>query len=298
MDAKFNELLMDFFEGVYIVDTTRKIIFWNSGSERITGYTAKEVLNKHCFNNILRHVDSNGKELCFNGCPLHSTLATGKNSNSEVFLHHKEGHRVPVSVKSMPLKDEKGIIIGAIEVFTDLRFNKNNYVENRELKELLSTDTLTGIPNRRFLDFYLSNLVNENKQFNTSFGILFFDIDDFKKVNDIHGHNIGDEILKMVAKTLKSNVRGVDRVGRWGGEEFISIISCEKQSELKVVAEKLRILVASSSYQIDSNTNLQVTVSIGGTLYRNEEDITTTIERADKLMYQSKQEGKNKTSIE
>ena len=298
MERNLQELLANFYEGIYIVDTSRKIIFWNNGSERITGYKAEEVINKFCYNNILQHITEDGKNLCFGGCPLHETIETGEIRESDVYLHHKEGHRIPVTVKSIPLRDDKGNVVAAIEVFTDLRFQQNQYIDNRKLRELLTTDPLTEIPNRRYLDFYLKNLVNENEEFGTSFGILFFDIDDFKNVNDHYGHNIGDEILKLVSRTLKNNVRGEDKIGRWGGEEFIGVIYCDTNESLNTVAEKLRTLVQKSYYDIVESDRIKVTVSIGGTLYKKGEDISNTIERADKLMYVSKQNGKNQTNIE
>lgn len=112
------------FEGVSVVDKSRRIVFWNEGSERITGYKADEVVNRFCYHNILQHVDQDGKELCFNGCPLHHTLETKAVNHGHVFLKHKEGYRVPVSVKTIPMLDNHGNIIGAIEIFTDERFQK------------------------------------------------------------------------------------------------------------------------------------------------------------------------------
>lgn len=298
MNYELQELLGYFYEGVYIVNTKRQIIFWNKGSERITGYTAEEVQNSFCYNNILRHVTASGKELCHDGCPLHHTLQTGSLNEAEVFLHHKEGHRVPVAVKSIPLKDDEGNIVAAIEVFTDLRYRESKYKENRELKQLLTIDELTRIPNRRYLDFSLRKKVEEFNEFETPFGILFFDIDFFKYVNDTYGHNIGDEVLKLMAKTLVNNVRTNDIVGRWGGEEFIAVITCKSKESLEFVAEKLRILVEKSSYELDEKTEIQFTVSVGGTMYQKGEDIKETIDRADKLMYKSKVNGRNQTHIE
>ena len=160
-DQKYLELLSYLYEGVYVVDKQRKIIFWNRGSEEITGYSANEVINSNCYNNILRHVNEDGKALCFDGCPLHHTLATGDIQEANVFLHHKEGHRIPVKVKSIPIYDEEENIVAAIEVFTDERYNKETYSENRKLKELLATDPLTQISNRRYLDFHLESSIKE-----------------------------------------------------------------------------------------------------------------------------------------
>jgi len=294
---EFSDLIQHLFEGVYIVDQSRKIVFWNSGSEKITGYKSEEVLNKHCYSNILKHVTEDGKELCFEGCPLHQTLKTGEIQENDVFLHHKEGYRVPVSVKTFPLRDENGKITGSVEVFTDSRFQKSKYKENRKLRELLTIDTLTKVQNRRYLEFQMETLVREYKQFKTNFGILFFDIDHFKNVNDTYGHNVGDEILKIVAETLKNTVRAKDTIGRWGGEEFIGLIKVDSLEGLMILSEKLRVLVEKSSYTLSNSKEIKVTISIGGTLYKEGESHTDLIHRADELMYYSKQNGRNKSTI-
>ena len=293
----YNEILSYMYEGVYVVDKQRKIIFWNSGSEQITGYKKEEVINSYCHANILQHVTADGTQLCFNGCPLNSTLATGKVRETDVFLHHKDGHRVPVTVKSIPVFDNDENIVAAIEVFTDSRYKQSTYEENRRLKDLLTTDELTGISNRRHLDFYLSNIIAESVEFNTSFGILFFDIDHFKNVNDTYGHNVGDEVLKLVSRTIKSSLRLEDKVGRWGGEEFIALIKTDNKKELTTIAEKLRLLVEYSYYQTEDNKKLGVTISIGGVMYEKGESVETLISRADKNMYYSKDNGRNKVTV-
>ena len=150
----YMNLLAHFYEGVYVVDKNRKIIFWNTGSENITGYKAEEVVNAHCFNNILNHVDENGKHLCFDGCPLHKTLDTGEVQEANVFLHHKDGHRVAVTVKSLPITNEQGEIVAAIEVFTDSNYQKDNYYESERLRKLVLLDDLTSLPNRRYIDSF------------------------------------------------------------------------------------------------------------------------------------------------
>ena len=291
------DLLSNMFEGAYVVNAERKIIFWNKASEVITGYKEEEVVGKFCYNNILRHVTKEGVELCFNGCPLHNTLKTGVINKADVFLHHKDGHRVPVTVKSIPIYDGDEII-ASIEVFTDLnKQHRSAMKENRKLKEQLITDPLTMIPNRRYLDFYLDHMMIEKKKFDLQFGVLFFDIDFFKNVNDTYGHNVGDDILKLVSRTLKSNLRSDDKIGRWGGEEFISVMRVNDQNELFEIAEKLRILVSKSSFKIDNSTTINVTISIGGALVQNDDTIKSLIERADDNMYISKDTGRNKVTI-
>lgn len=291
-----NEFISNLYEGVYIVDKNRKIVFWNSGSEHITGYKTDEVVNKHCYQNILKHVDKSGKKLCLDGCPLHDTLHTGKTNENEVFLEHKYGYRVPVSVKTFPLYDDNEKIIAAVEVFTDMKYKENQYKENMRLKKIIQRDDLTKLYNRRYLDFHLNQTLEEAREFNQAFGILFIDIDHFKDVNDTYGHNAGDGVLKVIAHTLQSNLRPDDLVGRWGGEEFIAIIKSDDIKTMEMIAERLRQLVSHSLYKYKGQ-EIQVTVSIGGALLKMNEPIKSLIERADRNMYEAKSTGRNRVVI-
>jgi len=298
MNIKYNDNLIPYlYEGVYVVDQKRQIIFWNEGSKRITGYSAEEVMNSFCYHNILQHVDLEGKKLCFDGCPLQKTLHDGGINEAHVFLKHKEGYRIPVIVKTLPIYDQNQNIVAAIEVFTDERFQKNIYHENLELKENLRIDPLTKIANRHFFDFQLSKKIEETKVFSSLFGILMIDIDHFKSVNDTYGHLVGDEILKIVANSLSSNVEKTGLVSRWGGEEFIAIIDVDNQDDLLKVAEKLRNVVLTSSYQLDSGKTISVSISIGGTLVNSDDDTKSLINRADENMYYAKQNGRNQSKI-
>ncbi len=299
MNIKYNEDLIPYlYEGVYVVDTKRKIIFWNSGSERITGYKQNEVVNSFCYNNILQHVDQNGKQLCLAGCPLQKTLEDGVMNEAHVFLRHKEGYRVPVMVKTLPIYDSNDKIVAAIEVFTDERFQKQIYEENVQLRDELRTDALTKVANRKFFDFQIEQRLEEARMFSNTFGVLVIDIDHFKKVNDTYGHLVGDEVLKIVAQTLASNVDKMDLVSRWGGEEFTLIIHSVNKEDLFKVAERLRLTVSASSYTPENGENIHVTVSIGGSILRESDTAKTLLKRADDNMYFSKHNGRNQSKID
>ncbi len=298
MDIKYNDNIIPYlYEGVYVVDRKRKIIFWNEGSERITGYSKEEVINSFCYQNILQHVDSSGKQLCLNGCPLHKTLQDGIIREAHVFLKHKDGHRIPIMVKTLPIYDSEQNIVAAIEVFTDERFQRQIYDENIELKDKLRIDPLTQIANRNFFDFQINKRLEEAKLFSNTFGILMIDIDRFKNINDTYGHLVGDEILKIVAHTLSSNVAKTDLVSRWGGEEFVAIVNVSNKDDLVKVAERLRLLVAASSYKLDDGKTIQVTISIGGTLVTKTDTVKIAIARADENMYYAKRNGRNQSQI-
>lgn len=298
MDINLDKNIMPYlYEGVYVVNQHRKIIFWNHGSERITGYSAKEVVNSFCYQNILQHIDESGKQLCLGGCPLQQTLDQGIINESRVFLKHKDGYRIPVMVKTLPIYDDQQQIIAAIEVFTDERFQKQVYDENIELKNKLRLDSLTNISNRNYFDFQLEKRLEETKVFSNTFGMLMIDIDHFKQVNDTYGHLIGDEILKVVANSLASNVKNTDLVARWGGEEFVALINVNNHKDLYEVAEKLRLVVQASTYRLEHAKNISVTVSIGATLAHHQDSVQTLIHRADKQLYVAKDSGRNQTKI-
>jgi hypothetical protein len=97
-----------------ILDTERTITCWSSGSEAISGFDSANVVGRHCYENILGHVDSEGKRLCHIGCPLAATIADGEERSAEVLLHHRAGHRLPVTVRAVPVKNEKGDVVGAV----------------------------------------------------------------------------------------------------------------------------------------------------------------------------------------
>lgn len=298
MITKNDELLFDnMFTGVYVVDMDRKILYWNKAATAIAGYSKEAMVNKHCYNNILRHVDENGKLLCFGGCPLEASLKTGVTTNNKVYLYHKLGHRVPVMVRSVPTYNEYGEVDGAIELFEDARDDSLVFKENEKLQKMVVTDKLTNAFNRHFIDFYLTNLIEEANRFDTKFGVLFIDIDHFKNVNDTYGHDIGDDVLKMLSNTIISNTRSIDRFGRWGGEEFVLIVKLDSEKELTVFAEKIRMLIVNSSVTLPNKEQIKVTISIGGLMFNKEETFESLMKKADTYMYEAKTTGRNKVII-
>ena len=126
------DLLNVIFDGVYIVDTERRIVFWNKGVQDITGYTPQEVVGKFCRDDILNHIDENGTLLCLEDCPLLKTIESGFDVKVKVYPLHKSGQRFPVMTHISPIKNEKGKIIGAIEVFRDISFEEK--LRNMEQK--------------------------------------------------------------------------------------------------------------------------------------------------------------------
>ena len=215
---------------------------------------------------------------------------------ADAFLLHKLGHRVPVKLKTIPLRDQQNRLVGAVEVFRSTIDDRRQTQLIEELSNLAMLDDLTRLPNRRHFDMQLDRRLAELDRFGWHFGVLMIDIDQFKLVNDSAGHQAGDEILRMVARTLSANSRGVDTIARWGGEEFTAIITNVREEELRVVAEKFRAMVESSGLRESESAPLHVTISIGGAVARDE-SAAELMKRADQMMYAAKRSGRNRVCI-
>jgi diguanylate cyclase (GGDEF)-like protein/PAS domain S-box-containing protein len=291
-DTFYKNLIDNLFEGVYFVDRDRRITYWNNSAESISGFSAEQVIGRICAENVLNHVNEEGINLCQNGCPLANTIKDGKHRKEDVYLRHARGYRVPVVVHTSPILDDSGNIIGAVETFTD---NKELFITRKRVQSLtqeLELDKLTGVGSRRSTNLRIRSALSELQSAPGETGLIFIDIDHFKKINDTFGHEIGDEVLTSVAQTMRRSLRSTDFLGRWGGEEFITLIYETDAFQLKIIAEKLCSLVAASSYSVNG-TQISTTISCGATLFSSFDTPKSVLERADRLLYQSKSSGRN-----
>jgi len=172
-----------------------------------------------------------------------------------------------------------------------LKDSYNQMIQGLNKHKILSiTDKLTGLFNRLKLDEALNDEFNRSNRFNRTFGIIILDIDYFKRVNDTYGHQVGDQALIQFAKILKENIRKIDILGRWGGEEFMIICSeADFQGTIKL-AQSLREII--SKYDFPTIGNLSA--SFGVSIYDGDENIDKVIARADNALYKAKANGRNR----
>lgn len=287
---RLKTLFDSFHEAIYIVDNERKILYFNPVASQISGFEKGEMVNSFCFDNKLNHVDDKGNKLCLNGCPLVDSIKNNELKDYLVYLHHKNGHRVHVHVRTIPYEID-GKILGAIEVFTDIT-ERNLLLEELLIQKKLSLiDPLTGLFNRRFLHEEFPTLAQGMPE-EDRLGVLFIDVDDFKAINDKHGHLIGDEVLKTISKTIQYNLKGNDFVIRYGGDEILVLLRNVDQDNVEFVAEKLRILVKNSVTR-GIKQGLKTTISVGVTILEKKESLIQAINRADHAMYLAKSQGNN-----
>ena len=156
---------------------------------------------------------------------------------------------------------------------------------------------MTGLGNRRCLDQQLRAGLEHWSRDREPFGLLFADIDHFNAINDRHGHQVGDEVLRVVAATLLHAVRATDSVARAGGEGFVVVLPHADAAAVRGTAEQLRALVAQSSLVVDRR-RVTATVSIGGTLIRPRDTAASLLHRADALLYAAKHAGRNRVHLD
>ena len=295
-DFLYGELLENLYDGVCFIDSDRKVTFWNAGAERITGRPAGQVLGILMGSDILQHIDEAGFALNEMDCPFVATATDGKSREKEIYLRHAEGFPIPVLVKTFPIYSRTGHLIGAVELFSDNPALSRAKRREESLEQTIAFDPLTLVGNRRHLEHRLRGALLEFQYSNIPFGVLFIDIDNFKTFNDTYGHIIGDKVLHIVANTLRHNLRDTDTAGRWGGEEFLAIAFDVDKRELQTLAEKLRMLVKQTIIPAKGNIP-SITISVGATLVQENDTLESLIHRADKLMYQSKDGGKNRVTV-
>ncbi len=188
------DMLNFIFDGVYIVDKKRTIHFWSKGAERITGYAPEEVIGKSCRDDILNHLDENGKLLCIRDCPLVRAIESDQNIEEKVYPMHKDGHRFPVSTHIGPIKTKEGKIIGAIEVFRDIsaeeKLQRMDLKFKKLIRQYVSDATYDSV----------WNTVSENTSLTAStkdLTVLFIDIVKFTTLSETHAPEKVVDVLNL-----------------------------------------------------------------------------------------------------
>jgi diguanylate cyclase (GGDEF)-like protein/PAS domain S-box-containing protein len=191
----------------------------------------------------------------------------------------------------LPLRDSDGKVVGLVGITRDINEIRETEVA---LQRLATHDTLTELPNRFLATDRMNQLLHRSQRAGTPFAVLFMDIDRFKEINDIHGHEAGDELLRAAARRLARVTRKSDTVARLGGDEFVIIVeTLNLGAGAETVAEKVERAFARAF--LLQGTRVTVGVSIGISYYpANGMDTETLLRAADRAMYQAKREGGNR----
>jgi len=211
-------------------------------------------------------------------------------------LESTNGSRVnDDSIKSCLLKSGDQLQIGSF-ILKYIGSGNVEAVYHEEIYRMMITDGLTGIANRRKLDEALENEFLRAKRYGRPLSIAILDADHFKKVNDNHGHIVGDFVLKKLATLFQQNIRREELLGRYGGEEFVVVMPEVDSSGAFQLAEKLRKTVETTMFK-SGETELPVTISVGVATLGEESSVKDFLDTADQALYRSKEEGRNRVTI-
>lgn len=271
-------------EGIMITDANAVIIEVNNTFSRMTGYSLPDLLGKNP--RILksdRHPPEFYKEMW-------DTLVCDGHWRSEIWNRRKDGSVYPVMLTISVVKDASEEVQHYVSLSTDITTMKAN---QRQLERIAHYDLLTNLPNRALLADRISQAMIQCKRNKKLLAVAFMDLDGFKVINDSYGHSVGDQLLVSVSQKIKEALRDGDTLARIGGDEFIAVMAdLEKIEECELILK--RVLNAAARSTSISNNALQVTVSIGVTMYpKDNVNAEQLIRHADQAMYIAKQTGKN-----
>ncbi len=272
-------------EGIVIADQNAQIISANPAVTEITGYPHEEVIgqNPRIFSSGLQ-----SKEFYEE---MWTTLLSRGYWEGEVWNRHKGGQFYAELLKVATIRDDEGRVTNFISLFSDITRQKNH---QKELERIAYFDALTGLPNRVLLADRLRQAILEAKRQQGISACIYLDIDDFKRVNDAHGHDFADRLLVVIAERIRRLMREIDTLSRVGGDEFVGIVS-DIADEVALEGLLERILRATAEpVEVDGET-VEVSVSIGVSLFSQGKDLDADLllRQADQALYQSKLRGRN-----
>ncbi len=283
----FFRVMDNLYDAVWVLDTERRITHWNEGAEKLTGYTASEMLGTDCKDKAPVHLNKEGVNLCDSICPLLETDGLRDIREVQVYIRHKEGHLVPAQARMVPLRDADGHITGAAEIFSDR--SVGNEIEKRleDLERLARLDVMTRLPNRRYIEEEVTGRLAELERYDRYFGIMMIDLDGFAKMNEKFGAESGDEILRMIARTWFLAARPFDTVARWEADTFaVTAVSIDREG-LRSMGERFLMLLSHLLKPWDKSA-LGIGASIGATMVTRGDSADSVILRAEKMLEEAK----------
>ncbi len=194
-------------------------------------------------------------------------------------------------LKEVVIADQKNIIATLVVLFMIIVIlGLNGIRQNRLLKNLSQTDSLSSLYNRRFMLNKLEEEISKYKRYKVPFSILLIDIDFFKKINDSYGHDKGDFVIKQISNLMQNNIRNTDICARWGGEEFLILTPNSDLKAALTLANNLKELIEKTNFDIKDC----VTVSIGISTFNENLNQENLLKLADDALYKAKEKGRNK----
>lgn len=275
-------------EGIMIIDKTRRIVSVNKALCKMTGYDEDELVGKP--SSVLKssHISAEQYKIMFRSLRDHGLW------QGDVIDINKNGTLMPIRISISSVEDREQQVTHYVAILSDISERK---AREEQLRQLAHYDTLTGLPNRALLYDRIEQLSKNPELTQNKFALLFFDLDNFKPVNDRHGHLVGDKLLQEVARRLSNSIRGIDMVTRLGGDEFIVLL--ENITDVQAIKEIRDKIVKSicDPCRIDGK-DVSLSVSVGTSIYPEDgTDAESLLHQADIAMYGMKEGHQGTTEL-
>jgi diguanylate cyclase (GGDEF)-like protein/PAS domain S-box-containing protein len=295
VDPRLHKALLDQLdEGVCVVNRDHRILYWNGGAERISGYLAHEVAGQFSHGDLLMHCENDGSLLPGQACAVSGVIMDGKQRDCTVFLRHREGFRLLVQLQSRPIHDASGAIVGVLEVFEEAGAPMTN--RRRQIGAFGCSDSATRAANRKYGEMMVRHALEALDVFEVPFGWLRIGLDSAEDLDRTYGHGMVDAAVRMIAATLNRNLAPLDVLTRWETAEFRVEVNHCSRSELAAAAERLRLLVGASSLEWWGD-RLRVTVSCGGATAEPGDTIESLEERVGQVYESCHASGGDRTAV-
>ena len=244
-DGDLYKLLLDQMdEGIYIVDCDRRILYWNGGAERITGYYAHEIMGRLCQGDMLMHCDESGRVLSGNECPIQEVMENGAPHEATLYMRHRHGHRIPVHIRSQAICEASGTRVGAVEIFEEAAAPALPDLSNLAAYDCLDE---TGALKRPFGEMKARQAVEALNLFGIPFSWLRIELDEMDRLDHRYGHGMVEAAVKMIAETVTANLKTLDWLTYWDRGEFRIEARGYSLLELEDLRRTLQMLVRKST---------------------------------------------------
>jgi diguanylate cyclase (GGDEF)-like protein/PAS domain S-box-containing protein len=282
--------------GVYIVDRNRRIRFWNEGAEQITGYLRQDVVGR-----LLRdHLLATGDDVKDFGSdpadPINIVFRDGKPTIKDVSILHKDGYRIPIILRTNPIRNSRGAVVGAAESFEKNRSASDWGRRQSGFADFGCLDAVTGVAAQSFMQTQLLENLTIYAEHHIPFGILLIQVDHFDQFCASRGPGIVPALLRIIAQSMENCVRPTDLVGCWGENQFIAILLECKESEVVLVGERVRKMIARSEIEWWGD-KFSVTSPVGGAGCRDGDHPELLVGRAEASLKESVGKGGNCVTV-
>ena len=288
----YRTVLQSLQTAVYLVDLNRRVRLWNDGAERLTGFLSQEVVGHLLRDHFFATSGNTSDFLSESDDPISTVFRDGRPSVTEVSILHKNGYRLPVVLRTVPIRNSHGQVVGAAESFHRVQGASEWSRRQAGLAEFGCLDELIGVPPQSFMETRLRENLTTFNEHRIPFGIFVLQVDQLDQFLSRRGTGVIAAILRVVAQTVENRLRPTDLLGCWSDHQFLAVLGECRESDVALVGEKVRRVVMQSEVEWWGD-KFSVTCSVGGAGCRTGDTWKLLVARAEKSLQESITKGGN-----